>query len=92
MARRAPFPLSSIPAYIDQSMKLIVCLLTRLVGNSRQISLGRFKVICQIGFQAPNWWSNSGSKQDTQRSKEENKFIRVGKHIIRSLLVMTKGP
>ena len=25
MARRAPFPLSSIPAYIDQSMKLIVC-------------------------------------------------------------------
>ena len=26
MARRAPFPLSSIPAYIDQSMKLIVCL------------------------------------------------------------------
>ena len=24
MARRAPFPLSSIPAYIDQSMKLIV--------------------------------------------------------------------
>ena len=28
MARRAPFPLSSIPAYIDQSMKLIVCLST----------------------------------------------------------------
>ena len=26
MARRAPFPLSSIPAYIDQSMKLIVCM------------------------------------------------------------------
>ena len=26
MARRAPFPLSSIPAYIDQSMKLTVCL------------------------------------------------------------------
>ena len=26
MARRAPFPLSSIPAYIDQSMKLIVCI------------------------------------------------------------------
>ena len=26
MARRAPFPLSSIPAYVDQSMKLIVCL------------------------------------------------------------------
>ena len=26
MARRAPFPLSSIPAYIDQSMKLIVYL------------------------------------------------------------------
>ena len=26
MARRAPFPLSSIPAYIDQSMELIVCL------------------------------------------------------------------
>ena len=25
MARRAPFPLSSIPAYIDQSMKLFVC-------------------------------------------------------------------
>ena len=25
MARRAPFPLSSIPAYNDQSMKLIVC-------------------------------------------------------------------
>ena len=24
MARRAPFPLSSIPAYIDRSMKLIV--------------------------------------------------------------------
>ena len=27
MARRAPFPLSSIPAYIDQSMKLFVCFL-----------------------------------------------------------------
>ena len=26
MAQRAPFPLSSIPAYIDQSMKLFVCL------------------------------------------------------------------
>ena len=26
MARRAPFPLSSIPAYIEQSMKLFVCL------------------------------------------------------------------
>ena len=26
MARRAPFPLSSIPAYIEQSMKLYVCL------------------------------------------------------------------
>ena len=26
MARRAPFPLSSIPAYIAQSMKLFVCL------------------------------------------------------------------
>ena len=26
MAWRAPFPLSSIPAYIDQSMKLFVCL------------------------------------------------------------------
>ena len=25
MVRRAPFPLSSIPAYIDQSMKLFVC-------------------------------------------------------------------
>ena len=25
MARRAPFPISSIPAYIDQSMKLFVC-------------------------------------------------------------------
>ena len=25
MGRRAPFPLSSIPAYIDQSMKLFVC-------------------------------------------------------------------
>jgi hypothetical protein len=25
MARRAPFPLSNIPAYIDQSMKLFVC-------------------------------------------------------------------
>jgi hypothetical protein len=24
MARRAPFPLSGIPAYIDQSMRLIV--------------------------------------------------------------------
>ena len=33
-------------------------MLTRLLGNSRQTSLGRFKVICQIGFQAPNWWSN----------------------------------
>ena len=30
MARRAPFPLSSIPAYIDQSMKLIVCLISML--------------------------------------------------------------
>ena len=27
MARRVPFPPSSIPAYIEQSMKLIVCLL-----------------------------------------------------------------
>ncbi len=26
MARRAPFPPSSIPAYIEQSMKLFVCL------------------------------------------------------------------
>ena len=26
MARRAPFPLIRIPAYIDQSMKLFVCL------------------------------------------------------------------
>jgi hypothetical protein len=26
MARRVPFPPSSIPAYIEQSMKLIVCL------------------------------------------------------------------
>jgi hypothetical protein len=25
MARRVPFPPSSIPAYIEQSMKLIVC-------------------------------------------------------------------
>ena len=27
MARRVPFPPSSIPAYIEQSMKLFVCLL-----------------------------------------------------------------
>ena len=26
MARRVPFPPSSIPAYIEQSMKLFVCL------------------------------------------------------------------
>ena len=32
MARRAPFPLSSIPAYIDQSMKLIVCLYLTIQG------------------------------------------------------------
>ncbi len=29
MARRAPFPSSSIPAYIDQSMTLFVCLYPR---------------------------------------------------------------
>ena len=33
MARRAPFPLSSFPAYIDQSMKLIVCL-HEVIGSS----------------------------------------------------------
>ena len=33
MARRAPFPLSSIPAYIDQSMKLFVCAIWHLVTN-----------------------------------------------------------
>jgi hypothetical protein len=29
MARRVPFPPSSIPAYIEQSMKLFVCLAER---------------------------------------------------------------
>ena len=33
MARRAPFPLSSIPAYIDQSMKLIVCTFSAFCAN-----------------------------------------------------------
>ncbi len=28
MARRAPFPLSSIPAYIEQSIKLFVCIIS----------------------------------------------------------------
>ena len=37
MARRAPFPLSSIPAYSDQSMKLFVCLLN-LNGAGAAIS------------------------------------------------------
>ena len=32
MAQRAPFPLSSIPAYIDQSMKLILCASLRGTG------------------------------------------------------------
>ena len=43
MARRAPFPLSSIPAYIDQSMKLIVCSLVSKVSKPklRWIGLGR---------------------------------------------------
>ncbi len=34
MARRAPFPLSSIPAYIEQSMKLFVCLLHLSIKTS----------------------------------------------------------
>ena len=39
MARRAPFPLSSIPAYIDQSMKLIVSSLS--IMHDRQSYFGR---------------------------------------------------
>ena len=38
MARRAPFPLSSIPAYIDQSMKLIVCLCSEHDPSGTEIS------------------------------------------------------
>ena len=33
MARRAPFPLNSIPAYIDQPMKLFVCPLQQQSGD-----------------------------------------------------------
>jgi hypothetical protein len=33
MARRAPFPPSSIPAYIEQSMKLFVCLFAILARD-----------------------------------------------------------
>jgi hypothetical protein len=37
MARRMPFPLSSIPAYIEQTMKLFVCLYPSRI----EVSLGR---------------------------------------------------
>ncbi len=33
MARRVPFPPSSIPAYIEQSMKLFVCLVRELAPS-----------------------------------------------------------
>ena len=49
-ARRAPFPLSSIPAYIDQSMKLIVCYSSSVVASEdfsrRNLSVGWFCLIC----------------------------------------------
>ena len=36
MARRVSFPPSSIPAYIEQSMKLFVCLFRRAVLRASQ--------------------------------------------------------
>ena len=45
MARRAPFPLSSIPAYIDQSMKLIVSL-----------SVGPVVVVGSVSFSCRFLW------------------------------------
>ena len=48
MARRAPFPLSSIPAYIDQSMKLFVC----LSASHQQLRLSSRTQQCRLLHQS----------------------------------------
>ncbi len=71
MARRAPFPLSSMPAYIDRSMKLFVCLsvrsrcsITMIVGGNlyeiRSNHIGKRGVFQESLFMADLMCGDSG--------------------------------
>ena len=56
MARRAPFPLSSIPAYIDQSMKLIVCTVLQVrLRSARTLDSSILDVIVSHYCSADKW-------------------------------------